>query len=336
MVEPGRGVQSFGAGGGRIFHGGALGRSGVVLAKRFLSGPDSGVDSVTVFSPAKINLFLAITERRTDGFHNLVSVVAPVAFGDTLEARANPDGALRLTCDHAEVPTDASNLVLRAAERFRRETGWGQGVTFHLEKRIPVGAGLGGGSGNAVAAWRALQQLSGRVVAESTLETWAAELGSDCVLFLQARPLVTRGRGERVVPLPGSALARLQGQRLLLFKPSFGIATAWAYRQMAAEAPRHYLPANQAEAQLESWIRGNAPVADLLLNTMEGPAFAKYLALPTLLHRLRDRYGLPVRMSGSGSACFAVVPPEYDLTPVQAEIRAAWGDECFLVETKIP
>ena len=105
----------------------------------------AAMDSVTIFSPAKINLSLAITGRRADGFHELVSVAAQLGFGDTLRAERTTDGAEPvLACDAQDVPTDGTNLVMRAAAKFAETTGWRGGVRFTLEKRIPVGAGLGG------------------------------------------------------------------------------------------------------------------------------------------------------------------------------------------------
>src|SRR5438552_482615 len=131
---------------------------------------------VSLFSPAKINLFLAVTGRRADGFHDLVSVVAPLDFGDELVAelggsRREAGGGKQFTleCDHPEVPVDGANLVLKAAEAFVAATGWSGSVHFRLTKRIPPGAGLGGGSSNAVAALRALNRLAGGLLDEVRL-----------------------------------------------------------------------------------------------------------------------------------------------------------------------
>ncbi len=300
---------------------------------------------VTVFSPAKINLSLAITGRRADGFHDLVSVTAPLQFGDELTAAAaddrnpesriqNPeDGRFSLTCDIAEVPLDDSNLVLKAARLFTATTGWGGTVKFSLTKRIPMGAGLGGGSSNAVAALRALNQISGARADEATLERMAAQLGSDCVLFLRGAPVVMRGRGERVDPLPAAARARLSGRSVLVFKPSFGIATPWAYGRMVARGG-DYLPAAQAEARLAAWLAGDAPAEELLFNNMEPAAFEKYVALPVLLARLRSEFGLAPRMSGSGSACFALLRAETPRAAVIAAIRDAWGPTAVVIDTQ--
>ena len=293
---------------------------------------------VSLFSPAKLNLFLAVTGRRADGFHDLVSVATPLSFGDQLEARSRERGAgsqFTLTCDQPEVPVDGSNLVLKAAAVFVAATDWQGGVDFKLTKRIPVGAGLGGGSSNAVAALRALNQLSGGALAEDKLLAVAASLGSDCALFLHNGPVVMRGRGERIEALPGSASARLRGRRVLVFKPSFGISTPWAYGRMAAEAPAHYWPAAEAEARLAAWLGGNAPAEELLANNMEGVAFAKFIALPVLLAGLQREFGVMVRMSGSGSACFTVLRDDCAAALLIAAIRAAWGPRCFVQEARL-
>jgi 4-diphosphocytidyl-2-C-methyl-D-erythritol kinase len=193
---------------------------------------------VTVFSPAKINLYLAVTGRRPDGFHDLVSVAAPLAWGDELRAEAgdrSPEAGkngFTLECEWADVPLDDTNLVLRAAGAFAAATGWDRPVRFVLTKRIPVGAGLGGGSSNAVAALRALNELAGGTLAPAALAGIAATLGSDCALFVRGEPVVMRGRGEHIESLPAGAAGRLRGRRVLVFKPSFGIATPWAYRRM--------------------------------------------------------------------------------------------------------
>ncbi len=289
--------------------------------------------SVSLFSPAKINLSLAITGRRADGFHELVSVVAPLTFGDTLRAELTgaDDGAMTLACDAPGVPTDGSNLVLRAAAAFVAATGWRGGVRFTLEKRIPAGAGLGGGSGNAVAALRALERLSGITLAPAEAERLAAGVGSDCPLFLHGGPVVMRGRGERIDPLPASAAARLRGRRVLVFKPDFGVATPWAYQALAAR-PDWYADAAESEAALARWIADDtAPAERLLANTLERPVFAKWVALPALLAWLRERHGVEAaRMSGSGSACFALLAADQDEAPLAATIREAWGDAVFL------
>jgi 4-diphosphocytidyl-2-C-methyl-D-erythritol kinase len=305
------------------------------------------VSAVAIFAPAKLNLFLAITGRRTDGFHDLVSVVAPLDFGDTL--RAEPAGEFSLACDDSDVPCDETNLVLRAAAVFTRATAGGLATKpdrslaakFFLEKRVPMGAGLGGGSSDAVAALRALNRLSGARLGPAALAAAATQLGSDCPLFLHHGPVVMRGRGERVEPLPAPVAERLRGRRVLLFKPAFGISTPWAYARLAEMARESavgdvYLPPAEAEARLATWLGGrDAPVENLLFNNLERPAFAKFIALPVLLEELRARFGLAGRMSGSGSACFALLGEDAPVGAIADTIRAAWGDTAFVVAARL-
>jgi 4-diphosphocytidyl-2-C-methyl-D-erythritol kinase len=291
------------------------------------------VATVSNFAPAKLNLFLAVTGRRADGFHDLVSLVAPLTFGDQL--RAEPGDGFMLACDDPEVPVDETNLVMKAARAFAAATGSKGGAKFSLEKRTPMGAGLGGGSSDAVATLRALNQMAGQPLDATRLSEVAAQLGSDCPLFLQDGPVVMRGRGERVEPVPAKIASRLRGRRVLIFKPAFGIATPWAYARMVAQ-PDTYLPAPQAEARLAAWMADERrPVEELLFNNMEHEVFKKFVALPTLLGGLRADFGLVSRMSGSGSACFAFLP---DGTPAEAivgAIRGAWGASAFVIEAQL-
>lgn len=299
--------------------------------------------SATVLSPAKINLFLAVTGRRGDGYHDLVSVAAPLDFGDELTAETGegrPDAReekpatgkqFSLKCDNPEVPVDGNNLVLKAAEAFVVATGWKEPVAFRLAKRIPVGAGLGGGSSNATAALLALNQLAGANLGRAELAALAAGVGSDCPLFLEGGPVIMRGRGEQIESLPERAARRLRGRAVLIFKPGFGVSTAWAYERLAAGAPQSYLPAAEAERRIREWIEGNADAAELLFNNLEPVVFRKFLALPVLLDGMRRRFGLAPRMSGSGSACFALLPPPgAPVREIVTMIREAWGPVCFV------
>jgi 4-diphosphocytidyl-2-C-methyl-D-erythritol kinase len=313
------------------------------------------LNPVALFSPAKLNLFLAVTGRRADGFHDLVSVAAPLTWGDTLHAEPAPE--FTLECDDPAVPGGEANLVLKAAQAFRAASGWGGGARFRLEKRIPMGAGLGGGSSNAAAALRALNALAGGPLAPDALAAVAAGLGSDCPLFLHEGPVIMRGRGERVESLPAAPRARLRGRRVLLFKPGFEIGTPWAYAQLAAlsaEVDRAgpaafgwsaldqsvgYLPADKAEARLAAWLNDRrAPAEALLFNNMERAVATKYPALPALRAQLRADFCLTSGMSGSGSACFALLPD--NLVPecvdaMTAAIRAAWGPPALVIEARL-
>jgi 4-diphosphocytidyl-2-C-methyl-D-erythritol kinase len=293
--------------------------------------------SIAVFSPAKINLFLAVTGRRADGFHDLVSLVAPISFGDTLWLHAgDAEGPVTLTCDDPAVPTGMDNLAVRAAEAWRGEAGFGRAIHIALKKRIPMGAGLGGGSSNAAAVLRGLNSLGGHPLDDAALARLAAGLGSDCPLFLVGAPCVMRGRGERLEALPAAARRHLTGRRILVFKPDFPISTPWAYGRLVAAGGAAYTPPDVAEARLAAWLAGGASVAEVLFNSFEQVAFTKFQSMPVLLDRLRAQPCVDgVLMSGSGSACFALVKHGADLAPLRELVRTTWGAGAVVVEAEI-
>ena len=280
---------------------------------------------------AKLNLSLAITGRRADGFHELISLVAPIALADTLTLDVGRP--LGLTCDDASLPVDASNLVLKAAAAYVKRRPSAPTGHFHLIKKVPHGAGLGGGSSDAAAALRLLDQASGDPVGLEVLETLAAEVGSDCPFFVRGQAAVMRGRGERLEILPLAARAALAGRKVVLVKPPFGVPTPEAYA-LLAKAGKHR-PAAQAEAELAAWIAQPAADPSALGNDLAAPVFAKYLALPVGLESFRRATGVNWQMTGSGSACFAFVSDGFDHARLRADVRRAWGPGAWVEETVI-
>ena len=288
------------------------------------------METFTEFCPAKINPYLAVTGRRGDGFHELVSVVAPISVGDTLEVTAAEAG-FSLSCDDPDLPTDGSNLVMKAAEMFRRKSGWKGGAEFRLQKRVPSGAGLGGGSSDAMGALRALNRLSGELLDPAALQEVAAEIGSDCPLFLHDGPVVMRGRGE-LIELNDGIAATLRGCQLLVVKPSFGVNTAWAYGEMARQAPSSYRLATDAEADLSRWNTRAASPNDMGFNSFTTVVGGKYPAIPAMAQRLKSEFGIKLHMSGSGSACFMWVNDDTDVSALTETIRSGWGTSFWIAE----
>ena len=280
---------------------------------------------------AKLNLSLAITGRRADGFHELISLVAPIALADTLTLDVGRP--LGLTCDDASLPVDGSNLVLKAAAAYVKRRPSAPTGHFHLTKKVPHGAGLGGGSSDAAAALRLLDQASGDPIGLEVLETLAAEVGSDCPFFVRGQAAVMRGRGERLEVLPLAARAALAGRKVVLVKPPFGVPTPEAYALLAKAGK--YRPAAQAEAELAAWIAQPAADPSVLGNDLAAPVFAKYLALPVGLESFRRATGVNWQMTGSGSACFAFVSDGFDHARLRADVRRAWGPGAWVEETVI-
>lgn len=280
---------------------------------------------------AKLNLSLAITGRRADGFHELVSLVAPIALADTLTLDVGRP--LSLTCDDAALPVDGTNLVLKAAAAYARRRPSAPAGHFRLTKRVPHGAGLGGGSADAAAALRLLDRASGDPLGPEVLEALAAEVGSDCPFFVRGQAAVMRGRGERLELLPAAARAALAGRKVVLAKPPFGVPTPEAYGLLAKAGK--YRPLAQAEAELAAWLAGPAADPVKLGNDLADPVFTKYVALPAGLASFRRLTGSDWQMTGSGSACFAWVEDGFDQAGLRADAVRVWGPGAWVAETVI-
>jgi 4-diphosphocytidyl-2-C-methyl-D-erythritol kinase len=280
---------------------------------------------------AKLNLSLAITGRRADGFHELVSLVAPIALADTLSLDVGRP--LGLTCDDPALPVDGTNLVLKAAVAYARRRPAAPTGRFHLTKCVPHGAGLGGGSADAAAALRLLDRASGDPLGPEVLEALAAEVGSDCPFFVRGQAAVMRGRGERLDILPPAARAALAGRKVVLAKPPFGVPTPEAYGLLAHAGK--YRPVAQAEAELAAWLARPTDDPVRLGNDLADPVFSKYVALPAGLASFRRVTGSEWQMTGSGSACFAWVEDGFDQAGLRADAMRVWGPGAWVAETVI-
>jgi 4-diphosphocytidyl-2-C-methyl-D-erythritol kinase len=229
---------------------------------------------------------------------------------------------VQLTCSHPELPVDATNLVHKAAVRFLEAAGIRSGVRIHLEKRIPMAAGLGGGSGNAAHTLLGLNDLFGTVLPAEIIDALAAGLGSDVNFFLQDGPALAVGRGEKVTPLP--PFEALKGRALFLHHPGFGISTAWAYQQLG-RFPEALNGRGGRAAELAGMLQaGDLPGAMAgLYNSLEAPALEKYPVLLLIQEFLKAHGALGTLMSGSGSTTFAIFP---DRASGEAAIGAFEGE----------
>lgn len=259
-----------------------------------------------LLSPCKINLLLNILGPRPDGFHELETVLLPVPVWDRLSFERLAAG-VRFTCDDPTLPADGTNLVECAARAFFERAGVVGGVRIHLEKRVPVQAGLGGGSANAAYTLRGLNRLFDAPLGAEPLRELAARLGADVAFFLHDGPALATGRGEVLTPLaPFPVLASLW---VLLIHPGFGIPTPWAYRALGRFPDARQGVPGRAAGLVEALRRGDlTEAAHRMTNALEAPAFFKYPWLALARDFLAGHGAVAARMTGSGSALFALVP----------------------------
>ena len=278
-------------------------------------------------SPCKVNLLLNILGKRADGFHELETVMQPVNFHDELSFERGGNG-IKLSCSEKNLPVNSKNLVFRAAENFLSSAKINDGIKINLEKKIPLAAGLGGGSGNAATTLLALNELFGQPLAKEGLYEIAATLGSDIPFFLQNKPALATGRGEKIQPLEN--FPALNGKAFLLIHPGFGISTPWAYQNLARFP--EVLNGNAGRAKdLISKLRANdgPAVIDGFYNSLEAPALEKFPILQLFQEFLRANGALAVLMSGSGSTTFAICENVSAAESLVEKFKSKFGENCW-------
>ncbi len=257
-------------------------------------------DSIRLRAFAKINLGLKILGKRSDGYHEILTVYQTVDLPDRLEVSLVRSGSgVRVECDDPSIPSGRRNLVHRACELWRRARKFRSGIRVRLEKRIPAGSGLGGASSDAAAALLGLERLTGNRLGKTARLKLAARLGSDVPFFLLGGRVLGCGRGEEVYPL-----SDLPSRRCLVVFPGFAISTAEAYRQASlrltekGKEPRITSSGTRPRLPLRSW--GPAE------NDFEKVVFARWPELARLKAQLIRAGAEVASLTGSGSALYAV------------------------------
>jgi len=269
---------------------------------------------VCVSAPAKINLHLEVLGLRGDGFHELAMVMQSIDLADQLDCENTADGRLTLSCDQPGLSCGDDNLILRAARLLRERSGFAElGARMHLQKRIPIGAGLAGGSSDGAAALVALNTLWGLGQSVAQLEALAADLGSDMPFCVAGGTQLCFGRGERLEALP--AVTEPMGV-LLVKDPSISVSTPWAYGECKRQRFNQYLEGESAFEQRRQVLRSSAWLRPLraqlpppLRNDLQevvAPLNSSVQQALKLLEPLSGQIG--VAMSGSGPSCFALFP----------------------------
>jgi 4-diphosphocytidyl-2-C-methyl-D-erythritol kinase len=247
-----------------------------------------------VWCPAKVNLYLRVVGRRPDGYHEVVTVMQPLTLADALSVTLAGTG-ISLTCDHPDLPLGEENLVWRAARRFQEETGLTPGVRLSLTKRIPVAAGLGGGSSDAAGTLLALNELAGKPLGPGQLQRLASQLGADVPFFLGRTPAVGRGIGTQLSPVT------LLPYWYLLVNPGVPLSTRWVYENLDLAGLPGPPTAETWDPELpESWVR----------NDLGAVALKRFPELAELLAGLKEAGARCQGISGSGPTLFGLFPTQ--------------------------
>lgn len=286
---------------------------------------------ITIKAPGKINLFLEIIGRRLDGYHDIRSLVVPVSVYDTVRIEARPSRLsfnLPPACRFRGIPWDFSmgreedNLVVRAARLFKEQTGCRKGAFISLSKRIPIGAGLGGGSADASAVIAGLNRLWKTGLSARDMMAIGARVGSDVPALVHGGPIRLEGRGEVITPV--ATVAKLPFRFLLVY-PGFAISTADIYTRFDCRKAR---PEASARKRFRLAMAGLRQCSvDLagrgLFNALQGTVFAKYPVLELIKNNLEKAGAKHVLLAGSGSTVFVLLEKENEGGPLIRCIRQA-------------
>lgn len=247
-----------------------------------------------LISPAKINLFLKVLGKRSDGYHELSSLFQTIDLVDILTFEtAHEDSVI---CTDSSIPTDETNLVLKATQLFRRKTGLKLFLKIYLEKKIPVQAGLGGGSGNAATTLWAMNQLAGKPAQTQQLQNWSSEIGSDIPFFFSQGTAYCRGRGEIVNSIPS-----FPSRSCWIVKPLTGLSTPEVYKTLNKGPLLEQAENSQTQTDLDLFLK-----KPYYYNELENSAFEINPQLKALKLELQESGFDTVVMTGSGSSfyCF--------------------------------
>ena len=272
------------------------------------------MQAVTVLSPAKVNLYLEVLGRRPDGYHDIESVMQLVDLCDRVHLERAAAG-ISLTVGGGDVPADPTNLAYRAAALLGERVGLRDGVRIHLEKRIPIGGGLGGGSGNAAAVLAGVSRLFDLGQPPEALARLGAELGSDVAFFLSPGLALVTGRGERIRPL-----APWPPRWLVVANPGISVSTAWAYREVSSK-----LTEGERRSTIQAFVIGGALPwpPTWAFNRFEEAVLPQRPEIRQLKGLLEAGGAEPALMTGSGASVFGVTRDAASAEALARRVRAS-------------
>ncbi len=287
-------------------------------------------DCLTVHCPAKVNLFLETRGVRPDGYHEIETVMQAVTLYDRIVLRPTAGGGITFRCSDSRVPGGKGNLAYRAAELLQRESGLPAGVSVTLEKQIPAGAGLGGGSSDAAGVLAGLNRLFGLGLSRERLSELAAQLGSDVTFFLRGGTALCQGRGERVTPVTSNLAAHY-----VICCPRRTLSTAEIYRNVS----RLNLTTGNRKVNLilSSLAQGeHSLVSANLFNRLEEVALLLAPEVARAKDLLTSAASEAALVSGSGSAVYVLLDSEARALAVAERVRARCIGRTFVAQTEQP
>jgi 4-diphosphocytidyl-2-C-methyl-D-erythritol kinase len=271
-----------------------------------------GAQCISIKSPAKVNLHLEVLAKRSDGYHDIRSIMVPIDLCDVLYISLIESDRIEVSSDQADLPVDEKNLAYRAALLILEETRKAIGVKIRIEKRIPVAAGLGGGSSNAAATLLGLNRLLGTRLTRREMMRLGARLGADVPFFVFGHPALARGIGENIQPLVG-----LPQFWFLLVYPGIRISTRWAYERLnlwLTKPPDHII-----NMPTFSWDISN--LGSFLRNDLEKAVMPAYPVLQSIKHGLLRAGAVSCLMSGSGSTIYGMFSVRQKAQRAYEELR---------------
>ncbi len=255
------------------------------------------MESLSFRSYAKINIGLWILGKRKDGYHDIATVYQQIDLHDVITF-CKHSGDICITSTNPNIPSDKNNLVFKAFQLFRNKTNIQEGLEIHIEKNIPIGGGLGGGSSNAAATLHAANQLWHNPLDRDQLNAMAVNIGSDVPFFLNGGTAFGQGRGEILTPIRWST-----DYWIVLICPTFGISTSWAYKQAKIA-----LTKKEKFTKLMSILERFSPhtLKDDFQNDLEGVVFRRHPILREIKEQMYQRDAFYAGMSGSGSSIYGL------------------------------
>jgi 4-diphosphocytidyl-2-C-methyl-D-erythritol kinase len=279
-----------------------------------------------VLAKAKINLTLDVLYKRPDGYHEVEMVMQSLQVADLIELALREDDAIFLQVDRSDLPADESNLAYRAARLLQREHGVKRGVDMTLQKKIPMAAGLAGGSADAAAVLWGLNRLWDLNLPQSELERLGALLGSDIPFCLRGGTVLARGRGEELLELTA-----MPECAVVLVKLPIDVPTAWVYGQYQARADLRHPDTKAMLAAIEA--KDLAAVAANVGNVLECVTIAAYPAIAEVKAELAKRGAKAVLMSGSGPTVFALAEDMAAAEALADGLAKRWQAEVIVTKT---